>query len=106
MPWPAGFWALQPVQTTLVGPNVPVMVPEVADGQAGWLSPPHRKIITAPATCFGATRKCARIRFAFRFAKVSVKFKVPSAFCVGLKSPVGGAVVGWTFLWPRIGGWR
>src|SRR5213593_2445681 len=48
MPWPAG-----PV--TLASVIVPVMVPDVADGQTGWL-PPHRNIMTPPVTFVGA--KC------------------------------------------------
>src|SRR5437763_16564807 len=49
MPWPAG-----PV--TLASVIVPVMVPDVAAGQTGWLPPPHRNIMTPPATFVGA--KC------------------------------------------------
>src|SRR5207247_9115175 len=49
MPWGTG-----PV--TLASVIVPVMVPDVAAGQTGWPPPPHRNIMTPPATCVGA--KC------------------------------------------------
>src|SRR5437667_10881934 len=49
MPWPAG-----PV--TLASVIVPVMVPDVVAAQTGWLPPPHRNIMTPPATFVGA--KC------------------------------------------------
>jgi len=55
MPWVTG-----PV--TFAAVIVPVMVPEVADGQAGWLPPPHRNIMTPPATFVGAKCKWAKRR--------------------------------------------
>ncbi len=55
MPWVTG-----PV--TFAAVIVPVMVPDVADGQAGWSPPPHRNIMTPPATFVGAKCKWAERR--------------------------------------------
>jgi len=38
------------------------MVPEVAAGQAGWFPPPHRNIMTPPATLLGAKCRWDRVR--------------------------------------------
>jgi hypothetical protein len=52
---------------------VPVMDPDVAAGQAGWFPPPHRKIITPPATFVGAKCKWDITRFEDNPENVSVK---------------------------------
>src|SRR5215475_7711494 len=53
-------WATGPV--TFAAVIVPVILPEVAAGQAGCPPPPHRNIITPPATLLGAKCRCATAR--------------------------------------------
>jgi hypothetical protein len=60
--------------------DCPVMVPDVAAGQAGCAPPPHKKIITAPATLVGAKCKCETTRFDERPENVTEKVMTPSAF--------------------------
>jgi hypothetical protein len=55
---------------------VPEMVPDVAAGQVGWFPPPHRKIITPPATFVGAKCKWDTNRFDDNPENVSVKVMV------------------------------
>src|ERR1043166_7204126 len=54
-------WAVGPV--TFCAVIVPVMVPDVAAGQAGWFPPPHKNIMTPPDTFVGAKCKWATKRF-------------------------------------------
>ena len=52
------YWELI-LSVTFAAVIVPVMVPEVAAGHAGWPPPPQRNIITPPATLLGAKCRCA-----------------------------------------------
>src|SRR5205085_4263156 len=95
IPWPVG-----PV--TLAAVMVPENSPEVAAGQAGWLSPPHRKIITPPATWTLPKWMCDTSKLLVRLAKVTLKSMLPSGWIVALKLAVPSLLIAGTSLAP----WR
>src|SRR5260370_4596730 len=65
--------------TTSDGAIVPENEPDAAAGHAG-LMPPHRKIMTPPATWTSPKWMCEKIASLVRFLKVSVKVIVPSSW--------------------------
>jgi hypothetical protein len=62
--------------TTFTAVIVPVMVPEVAAGHAGWPPPPHKNIMTPPATLVGAKCRWATARGDDKSEKDSEKVMV------------------------------
>jgi hypothetical protein len=94
MPWFPG-----PV--TFAAVIVPVMVPEVAAGQAGWPPPPHRNIITPPETFVGAKCTWAKVSGDDSPEKVNEKVIV---FPISIwKAPEPAVLIGGTsFPPPRV----
>ena len=92
MPWPPG-----PV--TFAAVIVPVMVPEVAAGQTGWFPPPHRNIITPPATLLGAKCRWATASGDERSEKASENVIAPGWIVIS-KLPVPAVLIGGTSFAP------
>ena len=78
---------------------VPVMVPDVAAGQTGWFPPPHRKIITPPATFVGAKCKWDTKRFDDNPENVRLKVMVVPISIWNVAVPA--LLIGGTSLSPR-----
>src|SRR5262249_4521335 len=93
MPWLAG-----PV--TFAAVIVPVILPEVAAGQAGWPPPPHRNIITPPATLLGAKCRWATTSGVDRSEKVNENVIGAPGWIVILKSAVPAVLIGGTSFAP------
>jgi hypothetical protein len=94
MPWDVG-----PV--TFAAVIVPVMVPEVAAGQAGWPPPPHRNIITPPETFVGA--KCRWATLSGDDSPEKVNEKVIVSLISIWKAPEPALLIGGTsFSPPRL----
>jgi hypothetical protein len=68
-------WAVGPV--TFAAVIVPVMVPSVVAAQAGWFPPPHKNIMTPPATLSGAKCRWATLSGDDRPEKFISKVIVP-----------------------------
>jgi hypothetical protein len=86
-------WRLGPV--TFAAVIVPVIVPSVVAGQAGWPPPPHRNIMTPPATL-----ACPKCRWATasgddRPENVKEKVIVPGWIVIS-KLPVPAVLIGGT----------
>src|SRR5207247_10492444 len=92
MPWAAG-----PV--TVASVIVPVMVPDVVAGQTGWLPPPHRNIMTPPATFVGAKCRWDTARGVDRSENVSEKVML---FPTSMRNAaLPSVLIGGTSLSPR-----
>jgi hypothetical protein len=84
-------WAVGP--TTFAAVIVPVMVPEVAAGHAGWPPPPHRNIVTPPFTLVGAKCRWAAAGDPDSPEKLSEKVMVSPTFMWNVAEPavlIGG----------------
>src|SRR6266480_1630780 len=86
-------WAVGPV--TFAAVIVPVMVPSVVAGQAGWPPPPHRNIMTPPATLLGAKCRCATASGDDKSEKVNEKVMMPCWIVIS-KSPAPAVLIGGT----------
>jgi hypothetical protein len=75
------------------------MVPEVVAGQAGWPPPPHRNIITPPATLLGAKWRWATPSGDDRSENVNEKVIVPGWIVIS-KAPVPAVLIGGTSFAP------
>src|SRR5215471_2950691 len=75
------------------------MVPEVAAGQAGWLPPPHKNIITPPATLLGAKCRCDTTSGDVKSEKLNENVIIPSRIVI-LKSAVPAELMGGTSFAP------
>src|SRR5207244_8792793 len=90
-------WATGPV--TLPSDIVPVMVPEVAAGQTGWLPPPHKNIMTPPATLVGAKCRWATARGVDSPENVSENVMLSATSILNAALP--SVLIGGTSLSPR-----
>src|SRR4030095_15857248 len=75
------------------------MVPSVAAGQSGCPPPPHRNIITPPATLLGAKCRCATVSDDDSPEKVNEKVIMPCWFVIS-KLPVPAVLIGGTSFAP------
>jgi hypothetical protein len=78
---------------------VPVIVPEVAAGHAGCIPPPHKNIITPPATLLGAKCRCATLSGDDRPEKLNENVIEPG-WIVIWKSAVPAVLIGGTSFAP------
>jgi hypothetical protein len=92
MPWPVG-----PV--TFAAVIVPVIFPEVVAGQAGWPPPPHKNIITPPATLVGAKCRCETLSADDKPEKLNENVIIPSRIVMS-KSAVPAELIGGTSFAP------
>src|SRR5262245_12238643 len=90
-------WVVGPV--TFAAVIVPVMVPSVAAGQSGWPPPPHRNIITPPATLPGAKCRWATVSDDDSPEKFNEKLIVPGWIDIW-KLPVPAVLIGGTSFAP------
>jgi hypothetical protein len=84
---------------TFAATIVPVIFPEVVAGQAGWLPPPHKNIITPPATLLGAKCRWATLSGDDRSAKLNEKLISPGRIVIW-KLPVPEELIGGTSFAP------
>src|SRR5260370_12111212 len=91
-------WVVGPV--TFAAVIVPVLVHDVAAGQAGWFPPPHKNIMTPPPTFVGPKCKWATLGFADSPENVNVKVMVPPASSMW-NVAVPAELIGGTSLSPK-----